>query len=241
MENVLQRILSSVEERALNDERMLVVFDLDSTIFDVSYRIHHILREFAQREEIRREYRFEAEKLEQLELHEKDWGIRTALERMGVTADKESFFRKVYEYWRQEFFSNSHLHLDQPYPGAVEYVQNLYRAGAEIMYLTARDINRMGTGTEASLLQWKLPFQQPLTSLVMKPEASIEDADFKQDHLQKLDGKYPEIWFFENEPVIINRVHRTCPHVQIVFMDSVHSGREEVPEHVDRIRMKFDF
>lgn len=234
---VLNEILTSAKAHQQRGSRLLAVFDLDSTLFDVSHRIEHILKLFASLAETKKRWPVEAEKLSQIQAHPKEWGIKTALQRLGLAHSPPEFFHAARDFWGEHFFSNHHLHIDQPYPGAVEYLNELKSAGAHIQYLTGRDVHRMGHGSLESLRQWSFPVEKD--DLILKPHQSHDDAEFKRDVLKLKEGHHPEIWFFENEPVIINMVLADCPHVDIVFMDSVHSGREEAPEHLHRLPMRF--
>jgi hypothetical protein len=222
---------------------LLAVFDLDSTLFDVSHRIQYIVRAFAQDKEMQTRWPHECQVLTAAEIDPRDWGIRSAMTRLGLDTSNPRFFAEARDYWAKHFFSNDHLHRDQPYPGAVEYVNRLAKAGAEIMYLTGRDVKRMGEGTVKSLEQWKfpLPKDSPRVHVRLKPDQVMDDAEFKRDTLAALEKSHPEIWFFENEPVIVNMVLQDCPSVEIIFMDSTHSGRGVAPTHLHRLEMKFEF
>jgi hypothetical protein len=62
----------------------------------------------------------------------------------------------------------------------------------------------------------------------LKPQKGLNDAKFKSDWFADLPSeKYGKIWFFENEPVNVNLVKLQHQHVEIVFLDSTHSGKEQ--------------
>lgn len=235
---LLLEILESARLKHAKGQPLSVVFDLDSTVFCVSHRTQEILKEIAQDAEVRRQFPQSAEQLSRIEANAKDWGIRPILSRHQVVGTLD-FFETVRQKWAERFFSSSYLHLDQPYPGVIEYIQALDQAGAEIRYLTGRDIPRMQEGTLKSLAQWQLPLQNQ-SLLHMKPNSERHDAEFKRDTLREIFGPHQSTWFFENEPVIINLVRRDLPHIRIVFIDSVHAGRETAPPDLPIIPMSYE-
>lgn len=233
---LLDHILKRAEQKK---SAFCAIFDLDSTLFSVAPRTQHILHQIAHSPPVKQKYPEESSLLSQTQATEKDWGIKAILLRSGIRSGLD-FFELVREHWVSAFFSSHHLHLDQPYPGAVDFVRELYWHGAQIRYLTGRDVERMGHGSYASLNQWGFPLERQ-EHLVMKPRKEMDDHSFKTSWLSELKEQFGDIWFFENEPVIINQVINTCPNINVVFMDSVHSGREEVPAHVPRLNMNFNF
>ena len=62
-----------------------------------------------------------------------------------------------------------------------------------------------------------------MSNLFLKPSAEIRDHDFKKKFFEEMEKTSEEIWFFENEPTNIYLVLKISPHVNIVFVDTVHS------------------
>lgn len=214
----------------------LAVFDLDSTLFDVSPRMQKILHDFAEDPAHQKQFSKEVLLLKQAETLRTDWGIKQAVIRLGLDQAPPEFHQTLKEYWIKHFFSNPYLHHDIPYEGAVEFVQKLWNLGVEIAYLTGRDVKRMGVGSEEVLLKWKFPLDGNQARLVLKPERGMDDAKFKSDWFAELPvNHYSLIWFFENEPVNVNLVRLQHQHVQIVFMDSTHSGKETAPGDIPKV------
>ena len=165
-----------------------------------------------------------------------DWGIKDALIRAGFDGHQPDFHEAIRNFWRQTFFSNEYLDYDVPFDGAQSYVQALYDLGAEIAYLTGRDVARMGTGTAQVLKKWQFPLDGTQAYTVLKPVKGMDDAQFKSDWFAALPAnKYAGVWFFENEPVNVNLVRDTHAHVEIVFFESTHSGKSEAPSDLPRI------
>jgi hypothetical protein len=231
---LLDQILGDARAHKVSGVGLTAIFDLDSTLFDVSPRISTILHEFARLPEIKTRYPSQSDQLLALTPHEKDYGVRRTLERVQfrLPDDAEEFKTKVVEFWRKLFFSNDYLIYDKPYPGALEYVQDLHKAGARIMYLTGRDALRMGRGTIESLKQHGFPLDPDSANLIMKPTPDERDHDFKRDFFSEIDRVTGDVWFFENEPLNIHLVLQVSPHIKVVFLDTVHSGNAPLPGDV---------
>ena len=230
--NVLNQILTEAVEAEKNGRAFLTVFDLDSTLLDLTQRVATIIQHFLQKPETRQRFAKEADLASEFKVLPRDWGIKDVLLRAGVNEIAHRHFLEVIEsFWRDEFFSDRHLHHDQPIPGALTFVRALYEAGSEIVYLTGRDVARMAAGTERSLLATGFPLCAERARLILKPEAAWDDAQFKLNILRELSPSYPRIWLFENEPVNLNLIARHCPEIGLVFIDTTHSGREEPDGH----------
>ena len=229
-------IASSVEKHA-RDGRVAVIFDLDSTLFCVSPRTQAILRKLGHDREFRAENEALSQILRDIEILPTDWGIRSALERTKAPGDME-LFKKVRSYWRKHFFTNHFLDQDTIYPSSNEYVRQLHELGAEILYLTGRNDGSMRAGTRKMLAKWGFPFFND-SELFMKPSDVQSDEGFKAQLLQGLVKQYDQIWFFENEPIIIEQVRALTPQVHVVYVNSTHSGRATPPKDLPTIGMSY--
>jgi hypothetical protein len=235
--NVLDTILQEAHAAIQQTRRFLAVFDLDSTLFDLTLRVSAIFDDFINDTTNRNLFPNECEKLKSAQILRTDWGINEALIRIGMTSQTNpEFCHALMEFWSYHFFSDTHLHRDEPLPGAVEFVQELRTTGAHVMYLTGRDIPRMLKGTEQSLKSWNFPLGGEGAKLVLKPAAGLDDASFKVTVLKEARKKYDRIWLFENEPVNLNLTAKHCPDIGLVFIDSAHSGRESVAPDLARIQ-----
>jgi hypothetical protein len=234
-EDILTRILREAWEFKQASRPFLAVFDLDSTLFDLSLRVASIVDSFAADPVHRASFPNECESLKRIEIRNRDWGIEEPLKRAGLAIDG-AFFKSLHRYWAECFFSNDFLLHDEPIAGSVEFVQELHLTGAEIMYLTGRDVARMGRGTESSLRSHRFPMDAANVHVVLKPSVHLDDAQFKLEILQDAKEKYERIWLFENEPVNLNLIAMNCPEIGLVFIDSTHSGREELQPVLDTIQ-----
>jgi FMN phosphatase YigB (HAD superfamily) len=226
---LLERILNLTRQAKLENRQLKAIFDLDSTLFNVSPRIIKILHDFANLPSIKNDFPKASEKLLTLEPHLSDFGVKRTLTRIGFETPNQEFIIKIVDYWKKEFFGSDHLHLDVPYPGAQKFVKDLYDAGAEILYLTGRDVPRMLKGTMQSLKLHGFPVDADHANLLLKPSTSHNDSEFKKEFFKKLDQSSKDIWFFENEPTNIHLVYENCPHINIVFVNTVHSGKSPEP------------
>lgn len=238
---LLDLILAEAQRLRSNGERVQFFFDIDSTLLCVSPRTQQILRDFAAQPKMKQLFPQACEILQTVEATPRDWGIRQILERYQIK-ETLTFFEAIRNFWAESFFSSSYLQHDEPYKGAVDFVNWCVKQQIEVGYLTGRDEPRMGAGTRESLKQHGFPVS-PARGLNMKPHNRFEDGQFKVDFFsQKLQSE-PSIhtWFFENEPVILNQVMRTHPQVRCIFLDTVHSGREVVSEEVPRLSFEWNW
>lgn len=213
----LEKILTDLAQNSRN----LCVFDLDSTLFNVSPRTQKILHEFAD---------LYHQDLKAIEIEVSDWGLKEPLIRHGYSLEHHTeIHENLRDFWVDRFFSNSYVHYDVPYTGAVSFVQKLSTESKNtIYYLTGRDVHRMEKGTYDVLKKWGFPVFE--NSVQLKPHRSMEDHLFKRDWILDLQNKNPEstIYLFENEPVNINFIGQTTQNIKIVFLDTTHSRKEQV-------------
>ncbi|WP_413290254.1 HAD family hydrolase [Bdellovibrio sp. HCB337] len=234
--HLLRQILVKIEEFQNQGQQSLAVFDLDSTLFDVSPRVERILLEFAADPVNQKRFPEQIPLLKDIRTYRKDWGFQNALQRAGLDGHHPELQEAVRDFWYTRFFSNEYLQYDLPYDGAVEYVNACANLGAEVVYLTGRDVHRMGSGSALTMKRWGFPLDDRQTRLVLKPHKSMDDAEFKTDWFAALPEKqYADVWFFENEPVNIHHLRAQLPHVNVVFFESTHAGKAAPPEDIPKI------
>lgn len=215
----------------------LAVFDLDSTLFDLTTRMCRIVDAFTEESRFAHRYPRECALIRSLPILSSDWGLGEPLSRVGITQESHpDFYRDLHTFWSSCFFSADYLHHDEPLPGAVDYVRRLRAVGAEIMYLTGRDVPRMLEGTRRALRDRGFPLDEPGVELRLKPVAEWDDASFKVDVLRESAHRFSQIYLFENEPVNLNLVAEELPDIALVYIDTCHSGREQVSSTLDSIK-----
>ncbi len=232
---ILNNILETAKQHIAKQGTFKAVFDLDSTLFDVNPRIRKILNDFGYDNAVQSRYPEAARVLQNVNDLKKTYKLKDQIIHMGLPRQPEEFYFLLMEFWKKHFFGNDYLKYDEPYEGAIEFVKEIHDLGAKVIYLTGRDVVRMGTGTEAQILQWNLPLGDRAW-LGMKPSKEMDDALFKLEYLQKLPREGVEIWFFENEPANIELVLKDATHVKVIYFDSYHSETAEPPgAHIPRI------
>jgi hypothetical protein len=234
--HLLRQILNKMEKLQSQGQKSLAVFDLDSTLFDVSPRVQRILLDFAEVPAFQKKFPEQIRCFKNIRTERKDWGMRQALIRAGLDGHHPEFHEALHDFWYKAFFSNEYLQYDLPYDGAVEYVNHIANLGVEIVYLTGRDVARMGSGSALTLKHWGFPLDDLQTRLVLKPRKEMDDAQFKTDYFTQFEkGPYADIWFFENEPVNIHHLRERLPHVNVIFFESTHAGKAHPPEDIPAI------
>ena len=219
--NILKKAL---DEAQYCDGSYAFVFDLDSTLICVRGRTQAILRSAPDYPPLRQICAGQVDLFKAIEVYPKDYGLKHILLRKGIQLSHSCYY-DLSGYWAHCFFSNEFLKYDELYKGVSSYLSELERTHVDIMYLTGRSQKSMGEGTYKQIKDWGLPLKKK-EFLIMKQNNFTEDAIYKKSCLEKLSGQYKKIWFFENEPTTINFVNQHLPEVQLVFVDSVHSGRQ---------------
>lgn len=219
--HTISQIVQTIQ-KDLQEGPVRTIFDLDSTLYDVSPRISQIINEFGRLPEISSSYPEHADLLQKVTPSPKDWGIKRTLMRYPFTKPDDEFIHQLVHFWKKAFFSSEYLKYDVPYPGALPFVKNLDNLGAEVHYLTGRDVPRMLQGTIDSLCSEGFPLKEDNSNLALKPGTDVTDWQFKNTYFSDLKAE-GTTWFFENEPANIHIVLENHPHVKVVFVDTVHS------------------
>ena len=213
-------------------ERIFYIFDLDSTLFDNHPRTKAILDEFGQTI-VPEHFPHHEERWCELEMAPEDWGPLTSLQRLHDF--EPELLEAAEKFWAQRFFSNDYVQFDVPYPGAVHFVNSLHQRGASVGYLTGRDEPRMGHGTRSSLKSYGFPLLEKHVHLALKSSLSVKDVEHKLDYFEQVFSNFDEIWFFENEPMIVKALEDRFPQLRLIFVDTTHSGKAKKPSHLSHV------
>jgi hypothetical protein len=233
---LLRQILGQIKNISENGGKSLAVFDLDSTLFDVSPRLQRILLDFAENPENQKKFPESVQVLKTIQTQRSDWGIKQSLIRSGLDNHSTEFHQAVRQFWIESFFSGRYLKYDLPSDGAVDFVNQVHEAKCEIVYLSGRDQPGMEKDTRQVLQSWKFPLDDQASRLVLKPQKGMDDAKFKRDWFLEIpDDVYTRIWFFENEPMNVNLIRQHLPNIEIVFFESTHAGKAEPPSDLPKI------
>ncbi len=220
------QILKSVLKEASQADAGLAIFDLDSTLIDVRHRMLQIFKDFVNLERIKKLFPKAFDVISSTSsLLPSNYFIEDHMKDLNLDGLGDVFIEELLKFWKQSFFNNDYLKHDLPYPGALDFVKKMQDYPIKIVYLTGRDKPRMEEGTYKSLLNLGFPIDD--TQLILKPHKSMDDALYKKEVIFEFDKKHQPIWFFENEPFVVNPVFEEAPHINVIFFDSNHSQREK--------------
>lgn len=204
----------------------VVVFDLDSTLYEVAPRTHFIIREWIQSGHSLPADVFEA--LTKMKHEEVGYSLMDTFQAVGLDVTQQPIldaWAVLKDYWWDRFFSSEYLKHDIAYPGAVDFVTHVFGLGADIVYLTGRDEKRMGVGTVHNLRRDGFPLVPGRTRIVMKQQAHLSDADYKRQAAQEILKTGNVVASFENEPQNVVALFETFPEALHVFMHTVCSDK----------------
>lgn len=227
----LRHVFDRIGQAAAAGRLPVVVFDLDSTLFDTAARHHRILREFA------REHGDPAllEGVAGIALADLGWSLTEPLKARGF--DAPDLHRDLQEYWAARFFSDPYVLEDHASAGAPEFVTACYERGAFVYYLTGRHVGGMETGTLQALVSRGFPALRGRVALHLKPSFHLNDRAFKDTALEEIRSLRGEVVAtFENEPGNANMFREAFPGALTFLVGSVHAPNPE-PAHPDVIRI----
>lgn len=211
-----QEILAKILSRSA---KQIVAFDLDSTLLDNRPRSAQIMREFGE---------IVGDPLLQLAdpSHWQGWSTVQAMTNMGVESSDAKRLQKSHsEFWFDRFFTSEYCRVDNAISGAADYVRKLHQQSAVIIYLTGRP-EKMRTGTLESFDRLGFPCPgQSRCQLLMKPDLSTSDDDFKQASFETLNKEGHVLAAFDNEPTHINAYRMAFPQAVCVHLLTDHSMR----------------
>ncbi len=209
------------------------ILDIDSTLVTTYQRNQAIINQFIKDQQSDHPLECQALRLAQCQLG--DYGIATALNRIRFRSDNPDFQTLLNQYWRERFFSNDHLHSDQPTEGAVDWTQSLLNQSIPFIFLTARHHEKMWSGTLSSMKQLGFPITED--NLFLKKDLSVKDELYKTQTIRTLLNQHPNKNFvlIDNEPVVLNQIHTDHPQVQLVWFESCHSAKMEPPQNTPSI------
>jgi len=196
----------------------VVLFDIDSTLMDTSPRNAAILAGAL------RDVRGLDAWRDRLVLDGRSWNVLDPLHAAGIT--DTSLLNAVSAYWKERFFTDEWVLLDQPYPGAADFVNALKAEGFRIAYLTGRHTDGMEAGTRESFARHGFPCG-PDESFFFKPSFTLGDREFKESVCHHVEGLGTLVASLDNEPANVNLFRRRFPHALVLWLDTVTSPNPE--------------
>lgn len=235
---VFERIERRIREESANSP--IILFDLDSTLYDVGPRTHRIIREWLD-SDASQKFPHVSSRLHALEERHIDYSIQDIFVAMDLSFEHqevESAWKSLKKFWSGRFFTDDYLFHDRPYSGALQLVARFHSEGAKIVYLTAREQALQGRGTVRKLKEDGFPIDfekigrlqtHQRTALFMKPHSELVDSDFKTEIALQLRKYGKLVASFENEPLNFVSLLNTFPDAIHVFVQTVCSDRGAAP------------
>tara|TARA_B100001248_G_C27399566_1_gene468967 strand:+ start:6406 stop:7125 length:720 start_codon:yes stop_codon:yes gene_type:complete len=225
MQISIHDILSLVSKHSSSEQ--VFIFDLDSTIYDLTRRQAKIIKEFASNYKHEGDFLPIAERILQADFQRFPFFAENALKEKRIPIHPV-FKKYFYPFWYERFFSNEYLYHDELEPGVVNFVKKLVQMNVQVVYLTGRDMPRMGEGTKDKLCQDGL--LQHGEQLVLKPNKDMVDREFKLDVVLSMHEPGKKVYFLDNEASNNNYIYTHLPDIMNIFYDSVHSESEQPHE-----------
>jgi len=215
---ILERVLARIRAAAPHG---VAVFDLDSTLLDNRPRQARILREYGASAGL--------PALAGLDPgHWTSWDLAEAMRLAGLPPEEVArHLLPARRFWAERFFTSAYCRDDEPLPGAPEFVRAAAEAGAVLVYLTGRP-GRMRAGTLSVFRRCGLPLPLPEAGrvrLLMKPEAPLDDDEWKALAAGQVSALGEVVAAFDNEPAHVNAYAAAWPGALCVHLDTDHSPR----------------
>ena len=230
LEGVIQTVREQCRARIRQGGKPVqVVFDLDSTIFDVKPRTLRLLKEFARTSEAVKISEEIVRWCTGLQAHQLLYTLEESARANKVPGTEETvraFMKQAFLFWRDRFFTHPFLATDHATPGAVDFVSRVVDEGATAIYLTGRDWPGMGRGTRTMLEHCGFPMDVNHSRLLMKPNAGLDDSEFKDEALRQLRSEGHVVALFDNEPANFHVFEKNFPDAWLVFYYSNFSQKE---------------
>jgi hypothetical protein len=235
-DEVLHEVANRVGElkasaKGVKEKHPLVLFDLDSTLYEVGPRTFQILKEWLKTAESRA-FPNIVSALEKLQHAQVGYSIADTLTAAGLSpedAKVKEAIHAIKPFWADRFFTSAYLPYDHAYPGAADFARRVYELGAEVVYLTGRDEPGMGQGTRDNLIRDGFPWNVERTHLLLKPAAHLPDLQHKVNAAEYIRKHGTLVASFENEPPNIAALYEVFPDAMHVFVDTVYSDHCAMP------------
>ncbi len=210
--------------KTLRTNRPIVIFDLDSTLYEVGPRTFKIYRTWFEQYGTQMPEGV-AKPFAALTQAQVGYSVRDTFKNIGIDdklEETQKAIEHLHDFWFERFFGDGFLAHDHPYAGAAEYVRAVKREGARIIYLTGRERSKMQTGTIENLKRDGFPMDET-TFLLMRENPFFDDVEHKRTAVQKWIGKGTIVATFENEPRNLVELKKMLPSAIHVFVDTICS------------------
>ena len=225
-----QELLQNAEKNIeVNTKPPAWVFDLDSTLFNLSIRNQNIFAEFLRTHpkppiHWQKALPFLDSESHKYDIEESFRDIFSQWDSFAAPAQAAALWKEFEPYWYYRFFSNWPMTYDIAYPGATQFVGAVLELGHEVVYLTGRDRPRTHQGTLDKLREAYFPLNRS-THLMMKPHSEMGDLEFKFQVSRELRSRFDIRVSIDNEPENLVMFAECFPSAHIVFFHSIMSLR----------------
>ena len=215
-----RRLLEEALDRARAvGDRGVLVFDLDSTVFDNRPRQARIFAELGDARALVALQQIRPE-------HFTSWSLVAAMRRAGLD---EPTLRELADearaFWRERFFTSRYCHLDRAIAGARAFLEAVAGSGAVVAYVTGRHIG-MREGTVAAMAREGFPVPDGAkVQLLLKPGFEEDDDAWKLRAHALVAALGEVVAVFDNEPAHLNGYAARFPKALAVHLATDHSER----------------
>ncbi len=231
-----QKILEQAKQ---SKQKPAAVFDLDGTLFDVSFRTFAIIEDWVKKASPNDFPENIFARLAAIRLEDIGYSVEDSFKKMGFDLNNpqvNEVYKTVNKAWKKRFFDGKTFVIhDKPLPGALSFVRELHNHNIHIVYLSGRSKRSSYEGT---LLQLeKAGFPVETTEIMLKEDESLEDHIFKALSLAEITNRYDVIANFENEYLNLATMTHVQSNALHTIVDAPHSNRPtpEEPITVRRI------
>lgn len=221
-----------LEELLASTSKPVAIFDLDGTLFDVTFRTSEILKRFLKLPHVREKYPQQAALVEKLKKDDHAYSLESTLNRLGIDRYSEHaahFIHEAETFWFKHFFTDEFVQHDLPYEGAKECVHFFKERGAHIVYLSGRDIPNMSRGTLIALEQHGFPIKGHGVTMCLKQAYALDDYLFKKQSLESIRSEGTVVATFDNEPANVKLFLEEFPQAVNFHFDTHYA--KELPLH----------
>lgn len=236
MSTILRDVLEQISSCKSRDQEPVVIFDIDDTLIDCRHRKLKVFKDFVSQASISEQFPIESELIQNARLDQMRYRVHECMEVLKI--DNEIFSKALFDFWLSTYFTNQYLAHDQPFPGAIDFVESCHQE-AKIIYLTGRDLPGMGEGTKASLKNHGFPWDTERTKLMMKEDPQEADFEFKTNALKKIAQLGTVVASFENELKNLNQMAETFPEALMYWRDTLYLPDPPPPHHSVRTMKSF--
>lgn len=221
--DLFQKVLD--HPHRIQNQKSVVIFDLDSTLYNVQPRTFEIIREWRESSHSK-PYNMLREIAHSLSLDDIHYSLKDTFEAKAREMKYEihpTDVRGLRAFWSDRFFSSEYLKHDHIYPGALEAVKNVHEHGFKVLYLTGREAYSMERGTRARLADDGFPMNAVSTGMILRTDVNGNDLDHKVNAVKAIHE--PIICSIENEPANLVAMQKARPEALHVLKDTVCSDK----------------